>query len=164
MGWILCVDRQWVSVLDVACCEVYNPWPRSQGPAGWSRGSHTRLEAVSPGFESRPTYKLSSQCLTGRVIHQRCVPSLGWTLNGNPVCQHLLVDIKDPMVSFMKSRPAIAGTMNEIQIPALTACVWVATRLGLKPESYKLLRQLRLDAMYRAWFMILSHDQSQRYY
>ena len=55
-----------------------------------------------------------------QVFHRQgnssmCVPSLGWTLNRRPVCQHLLVDVKDPMVSFVKSRPAIAGTINKFQ-------------------------------------------------
>ena len=33
---------------------------------------HTRPEAVQPGFECRPRYKLSSRCFIGRVIDQ-CV-------------------------------------------------------------------------------------------
>ena len=33
-----------------------------------------------------------------------CVPLYGGTLNGNPVCQHSLVDVKDPTVSFAKSK------------------------------------------------------------
>ena len=48
------------------------------GWQGWPWGMHTRLEAVLPGFESWPSYKLSSQCFTGRVIHQCvCCPSDG---------------------------------------------------------------------------------------
>ena len=31
-----------------------------------------------------------------------------------------LVDVKDPTVSFAKSRRAIAGTLNKLQFPALT--------------------------------------------
>ena len=40
--------------------------------AGWPRGMHTCLEAVSSALESRPRYKLSSCCFTNRVIFQ-CV-------------------------------------------------------------------------------------------
>ena len=47
-----------------------------------------------------------------------CVQSLGWTLNGRPVSQHLLMDVKDPMVSSAKSRRAIPSTMATLQISA----------------------------------------------
>ena len=46
---------------------------------------------------------------------------LGLTLNERPVCQHLLVDVKDPTVSFATSGRAIAGTMAKFQIPTLTS-------------------------------------------
>ena len=49
------------------------------------------------------------------------VQSLKWMLNGLPVCQNLLVDIKDPMVSFVKIRHVIAGTLSKFQIPARTS-------------------------------------------
>ena len=49
-----------------------------------------------------------------------CVPSLGWTLNGNPVCQHSLVHVKDPTVSFTKSRRAITSAIVKFQLPVLT--------------------------------------------
>ena len=55
-----------------------------------------------------------------------CVPSLVWTLNGRPVFQHSLVDVKDSMVSFMKSTQAITRTMAKFQIPALM-------RLNVRP-------------------------------
>ena len=42
------------------------------------------------------------------------------TLNGHPICRNLLVDAKDVIVSFTKSREAITGTINKLQIPALT--------------------------------------------
>ena len=65
------------------------------------RNAHTPLSAVYPGFESRPSYKLSSRCFTGRVIHSMCVPSLGWTVHC--VSSLLaLVDVKDPTGSFAK--------------------------------------------------------------
>ena len=32
----------------------------------------------------------------------------------------MLVDVRDPMVSFMKSKQAITGTLNKLQIPAGT--------------------------------------------
>ena len=38
-----------------------------------------------------------------------------------PVCQHSLGYVKDPLVSFAKSRRAIAGTMNKIKIISLTS-------------------------------------------
>ena len=57
--------------------------------------------AHSPGFESQPIGKLSAR----------------WFIN---VCAIPQVDVKDPTVSFMKSRRAIAGTMNKLQIPELT--------------------------------------------
>ena len=38
------------------------------------------------------------------------VPSLGWTLNGCPICQHSLVEVKDHTVFFVKSKQAVAGT------------------------------------------------------
>ena len=49
-----------------------------------------------------------------------CVPFLGWTLNGCPICLHSLVDVKDPMVFFAKNMQAIASTRNKFQITALT--------------------------------------------
>ena len=36
------------------------------------------------------------------------------------ICQHSLVDVKDPVVSFAKSMWAIAGTTVKFRIPALT--------------------------------------------
>ena len=42
-------------------------------------------------------------------------------LNSRPFCQHSLVDIKDPTVSFTKGRQAITGTMAKFQIPAKTS-------------------------------------------
>ena len=39
---------------------------------------------------------------------------------GCPVCQRHLVDVKDNMVSFAKTRRAIIGTLIKLQIPALT--------------------------------------------
>ena len=53
------------------------------------------------------------------AIHQY-LPSVGWTLNGRPMCLQSLVDVKNPMVSFVKSRRAIAGTMAKFQILPLT--------------------------------------------
>ena len=48
---------------------------------------------------------------------------LRWTLNWAS-CLLVVVggrlDVKDPTVSFVKSRRAIAGTMAKLQIPALT--------------------------------------------
>ena len=40
-------------------------------------------------------------------------------LNGRPVCQHFLVDVKDPTMSLAKSKRAITGTMARFQIPAI---------------------------------------------
>ena len=55
-----------------------------------------------------------------RQADSKCVPSLRLMLKGRPVCQYSLVDVKDPMVSFMKSRRAISGTMNKFKISVLT--------------------------------------------
>jgi len=84
---------------------------------GWQDGLELctlQHKSLSPGFDSEPSCKLLSRCFTGRVINQ-CMPSLGWMLNGNSICQHSLVDVKDPTVSFAKSTWAI------FQIPALTS-------------------------------------------
>ena len=53
------------------------------GLAGWprSRDTHTRLEDVSPGFESRPREKFSVQRSTGQGDSSIHVTSLRWTLN-----------------------------------------------------------------------------------
>ena len=52
----------------------------AHSPQSWSRG----------GLNPDPSYKLSSGCFTGRVVHQ-CVPFLlGWTLNWVTLCQHEL--------------------------------------------------------------------------
>jgi len=46
------------------------------GLTGWPRGTHTHLWTLSPGFESLPSYKLSSRCFISKVIHQYvCCPS-----------------------------------------------------------------------------------------
>ena len=63
------------------------------------------------------------------------VPSLRWTLNGCPICQHSLVDVKDPMVSFVKSRWAIVGTMNNLQIPTLPAVAQPPPQSKVLPHS-----------------------------
>ena len=39
---------------------------------------------------------------------------------GVPSCQHYLVDVKDPTVSFAESRRANPGTLTKLQIPAPT--------------------------------------------
>ena len=39
---------------------------------------------------------------------------------GRPISRHYSVDVTDPMVSFVKSRRAIAGTLNKLQIPDVT--------------------------------------------
>ena len=46
---------------------------------------HTRLSAVEPGFESRPSYKLSTQCFTCRVINQYVCRPLEGRSTGRPV-------------------------------------------------------------------------------
>lgn len=51
-----------------------------EGVAGWRRGTCIRC------------YKLSSLCFTSQARHR--VSFLGWTLNGNPICQQSLVDMK----------------------------------------------------------------------
>ena len=53
-----------------------------------------------------------------------CVLSLRWMLNrlnDIRVLSASLVDMKNPMVSFVKSRQAIAGTVNKLQIPAISS-------------------------------------------
>ena len=49
------------------------------------------------------------------------VPSLGWMSNGNLVCQHSLVDVKYPVVPFVKSRQVIPGTMKKLLIHSPTS-------------------------------------------
>ena len=80
--------------------------------AGWPRTKHTLLQAVT-AFKSRHSYKLSSPHFIGRAIHQcACRSSDGhWTRHH--ICWHSLVDVKDPTVSFVKSRWTIAGVMNK---------------------------------------------------
>ena len=48
--------------------------------AGWHRSMLTCLWAVSPRFESHPSYKLSSWCLACRGEASLFVPSLRWML------------------------------------------------------------------------------------
>ena len=55
----------------------------------------------------------------GKSDSSMCVPSLGWTLNWESRLREL-AHIKDPTVSFAKSRRAIAGTKNKYKIPATT--------------------------------------------
>ena len=44
------------------------------GLTGWLRGMHTRLWALLPGFESQPSYKLSSWCFMDRAINVCAIP------------------------------------------------------------------------------------------
>ena len=92
------------------------------GLAGRPQGMHTRLlQAVSPGFVSWPSDKVSPHCFTGKVIHQGVCQTSDrlWTVCH--ICRHWLVDDKDPTVSFVKSRWATTGTLNKFQIPSQTA-------------------------------------------
>ena len=89
--WDLCTKEPYICIA----------WWHGAGREA-SRYTHS-LEAVLPGFDSPPSYKLSSRCFTGRVIHQCvCCPS-DKCETANPVCRRYLVDVKDPMVSFTKS-------------------------------------------------------------
>ena len=44
---------------------IIRPWPESYV----NSRMQTHLQPVEPGFESRPSYKPSSWCFAGRVIH-----------------------------------------------------------------------------------------------
>ena len=57
---------------------------------------HTLLWAVWSGFESRPSYKLSSWGFTGRAIHHCVRRPSDRRSAGCPVHRQNLVDVKDP--------------------------------------------------------------------
>ena len=86
------------------------------GPTGWPRGMHTCLRAVWPGFESQPSYKLSYWWF----INVFAVPRMN-VKTGIMSASIRWWMLKDPMVSFTKSRRAIARTLNKFKIPALTS-------------------------------------------
>ena len=73
-------------------------WQDGLGP----RGTHSRNYAVSPGLESRPSYKVSSWCFTGRVIHQ-CV------------CAIPQMDVKlgAPLLAFVGGHEGYHGVLGE---------------------------------------------------
>ena len=54
----------------------------------------------------------------GHGINVSAVPRIDVKLC--PMLRHQLVDVKDPMMFFAKSRRAIAGTMNQLEISAVT--------------------------------------------
>jgi len=94
---------------------------------GWDRGGPFFFLFISPWsplFQDPPTPEhlpyptLSIMALGDSSV---CAAYLEWMLNGNPIWQHSLVDVKDPMVSFAKSRQAVSGTMGKFQISALTS-------------------------------------------
>ena len=58
-----------------------------------------------------------------------CVPSLGWTLNGRPICRLLFVDVKDPTVSFESYRQHCE------EIPALTSRGHYISDTALPPAN-----------------------------
>ena len=93
------------------------------GLAGWPRLEVRTLASKLSSMGLIPDSAINCHPggFTGKGDPSMCVSSLGWMLNWRLVCQHLLVDVKDPMVSFMKSRQAIAGTMAKFQISALTS-------------------------------------------
>ena len=108
--------------------------------AGWPRGMHTHLSAVLPGFESQPSYKLSFQRFTSRVIHQ-CVSFLKWMLNWHPVCRHQL-EVKQQRVICEEK---VSDHQNHGQVP--NSCPNYCWEGDGKPHSRtlsnKLLRQNR---------------------
>ena len=95
------------------------------------------LSSKLSSLGSNPDSGPAMNCYSGFSIFHRlgdssmCVSSLGWTLSWASHLLVLFVDVKDPVVSFIKSRRAITGIMNKLQIPALiTAWKAMANHLG----------------------------------
>ena len=63
-----------------------------------------------------------------------CGMSLGLAFNRHPVFQHSLVDVKDAMMSFVKSRRGIAGTMAKF-LPKLEEGIASATQPHPQPMT-----------------------------
>jgi len=61
-----------------------------------------------------------------------------------PVYRHSSVDVKDPAMSFAKSRRPISGTLNNLQIPALTGGEGTASPAQLHTLPVMLPRSLVL--------------------
>ena len=78
---------------------------------------YPRLWDVDIGFKSRPSLKLSPWCFACKAMQQcLCGPSEWWTFWWRTICQHwLLMDVKNPMMSFLKSGHVIAGTLEQIR-------------------------------------------------
>ena len=69
---------------------------------------------LDPAIKSHPDVSQAGSCINACTSNRN-------TLIGGPVCQHWsLVDVKDRMVSFTRSRQVIVCTLNKFQIPALT--------------------------------------------
>ena len=74
-----------------------------------SRGMRNRIWAASPGFESRPSDKLTSRCFAGKVmrgLHSKDSSSRNgrwWTLK------------IDPSIPILKSRRAITSTLTNYE-------------------------------------------------